>query len=424
MDKKNCLCVRMLGGFSITYEEKPISFGKRSQSRFLQLFQLLVLHREGIAKDRLIEAFYEWEDVSNKNNSLNTLIYRLRKQLVSAGLPEEEYVNVSKGICTWNGTMPLETDVAAFEREYQAAEKTEEEEERILHLTRMWEIYRGELLPQLASESWVIVESVRLKKMYEECVRRLGALLKTQREYQRMFKVYTAAAELYPFDEWQIGQVESLMQMERYEEALYIYKDTVKKYSEELGLPPSQRMLDSFQVMREKLVKTEESFEQIKENLEEQEAEQGAYYCAYPSFVDTYRVLCRITERSGQSAFLMSCTLNQINSNREKKNVQSVSEWLRYAICRSLRRGDLCTRYSKKKYLMLLMGMQQEDSQIIISRIRNVFSEKAGTAGYQLEFSLSSALDSGIAFKPVVIKGFSRKMSGFSMVEEKAKEKA
>lgn len=421
MDKKNRLCVSMLGGFSMTYEEKPISFGKRSQSRFLQLFQQLILHQEGIAKDKLIEAFYEWEDVSNKNNSLNTLIYRLRRQLVSAGLPEEEYVKVSKGICTWNGTMLLETDVQEFEREYEASEKAASEEEEITHLTRVWELYRGELLPQLANESWVIVESVRLKRIYEDTVKRLGVLLKEHREYQQMFRVYTAAAELYPFEEWQIGQVESLMQMERYEEALNLYRETVKKYSEELGLPPSQKMLDSFQVMREKLVKTEESFEQIKENLEEQEAEQGAYYCAYPSFVDTYRVLCRVTERSGQSAFLMSCTLNQINNSREKKNVQSVSEWLRYAICRSLRRGDLCTRYSKNKYLMLLMGMQQEDSQIIINRIRNVFSEKAGTAGYQLEFSLSSALDSGIAFKPVMIKGFSRKRADSSVMESKAK---
>lgn len=420
MDKKNRLCVKMLGGFSMTYEEKPISFGKRSQSRFLQLFQQLMLHREGIPKDRLIEVFYEWEDVSNKNNSLNTLIYRLRKQLISAGLPEEDFVKVSKGICIWNGTMPLETDVQEFEREYEAAGKASCGEEELAHLLRVWELYRGELLPQLANESWVIVESVRLKKIYEDCVRRLAVLLKEHREYQKLLQVYTAAAELYPFEEWQIGQVESLMHMERYEEALRIYKDTVKKYSEELGLPPSQKMLESFQSMRERLVKTEESFAQIKENLEESAENQGAYYCAYPSFVDAYRVLCRVTERSGQSAFLMSCTLNQLNSSREKKNQQSVLEWLRDAICHSLRRGDICTRYSKNKYLILLMGMQQEDSQVIIKRIQKAFSENAGTAGYQLEFSVSSALDSGIAFQPVMIKGFSKKVPGFSAVESRA----
>lgn len=65
MDKEKNLCVNMLGGFSITYEQKPVSFGKRSQSRFLQLFQMLVLHREGVAKDKLIEAIYDWEELGN-----------------------------------------------------------------------------------------------------------------------------------------------------------------------------------------------------------------------------------------------------------------------------------------------------------------------------------------------------------------------
>lgn len=398
----------------MTYEERPISFGKRSQSRFLQLFQLLALHEEGIAKDKLIEAFYEWEDVSNKNNSLNTLIYRLRKQLVTAGLPEEEYIKVSKGICSWAGSMRIQTDVQEFEKEYAASMAAENEKDELLHLTRVWELYRGELLPQLANESWVIVESVRLKRIYETAVKRLAELLDHVREYQQQYRVYTAAAVLYPFEEWQVGQIESLMRLERYEEAQALYQETVRKYSEELGLSPSQRMLDSFQTMREKLIKTEESFDKIKENLQETNAENGAYYCALPSFVDTYRVLCRVLERSGQSAFLMSCTLTQISHNREKKNVQEISDWLKTAICGSLRRGDLCTRYSKNKYLMLLLGMQQEDGQVIRSRIQQTFAENPGTAGYQLEFSLSSALGSEIIFHSGMQKSFSKKSPSFS----------
>ncbi|MCI7263582.1 MAG: BTAD domain-containing putative transcriptional regulator [Otoolea sp.] len=404
MDKEKNLCVNMLGGFSITYEQKPVSFGKRSQSRFLQLFQILVLHREGVAKDKLIEAIYDWEELGNKNNCLNNLVYRLRKQLVSAGLPEEDYVRVSKGICTWSGSMPLYLDVWEMEDEYRLAEQTEDREKKIAHFMRAWELYRGELLPQLASEGWVIVESIRLKKLYEEIVRKLGGLLREHREYQKMYRVYSAAAALYPFDEWEICQMDSLMLMERYEEALKLYNDTVKRYSEELGLPPSKRMMESFQRMREKLVKTEDCFTEIMENLEEDTAAFGAYYCAYPSFVDTYRILCRVTERSGQSAFLMSCTLNQLNNSHEKKNSQSVALWLKDAICNSLRRGDICTRYSKNKYLIILMGMHQEDSQIVTGRIKEKFFQKAGTAGYQLEFSLASAVDPGNALAAELLK--------------------
>lgn len=415
MDGERCLEVNLLGSFSIKYEEKPISFGKRSQSRFMQLFQLLALHPEGMVKDKLIEALYEWEAITNKNNSLNTLIYRLRKSLVTGGLPEEDYIKVSKGLCIWAGSMSLKTDVQAFEAAYEAANAAAEEKEERVKLECAFELYQGELLPQLANEGWVIVESVRLKRIYETVVKRLTQLLDKAGDYPEMYRVYTAAAALYPFEEWQTGQIESLMRMERYEEAQTIYKETVRRYSEELGLSPSQKMLNSFQVMREKLMQTEESFGKIKENLQEAALERGAYYCALPSFVDTYRVICRVVERSGQTAFLMSCTLTQLNPNREKKNASEISEWLKTAICASLRRGDLCTRYSKNKYLVLLMGMQQEDGQIIMDRIRSNFSENPGTAGYRLEFSLSSALDSELLFQAGIHRHFSHKGTGFSV---------
>ena len=41
--------VRMLGGGSITYEGAAVVFDRRSPAKFIQLFQLLMLHlREGI----------------------------------------------------------------------------------------------------------------------------------------------------------------------------------------------------------------------------------------------------------------------------------------------------------------------------------------------------------------------------------------
>jgi len=346
----------------------------------------------GIAKDKLIEALYEWESIGNKNNSLNNLIYRLRKWLVTAGFPEEAYVSVKNGACSWCGSMPLDLDVSEFKMEFEASRSAGREEERLRHLQRVCELYRGELLPQLASESWVIVESIDLKKQYEVSVRELGELLKSRGEYQQMYRIYTAAAELYPFEEWQNGQIESLMLMERYEEAYRLYRETVKRYSDELGLPPSQRMLENFKIMREKLMQPEENFVRIKESLMEEKSENGAYYCAYPSFVDSYRLLCRIAERGGQSVFLMSCTLSQYRGDKEKKNSQFVADWLKRVLCSSLRRGDLCTRYSKNQYLMLLVGMKQEDSDVILQRIERAFGDKAGTEGYKLDFSLASAL--------------------------------
>ncbi len=77
--------VQMLGGFSMTYGGAPVPFGRRGNGRALQVLQLLLLNQEqGIAKEKLIDAFYDWEIVGNRNNSLNNVIYRLRKQMAAA----------------------------------------------------------------------------------------------------------------------------------------------------------------------------------------------------------------------------------------------------------------------------------------------------------------------------------------------------
>ena len=74
--------VRMLGGFSITYEGAAVVFDRRSTAKFIQLFQLLMLHlREGIDKAELIDALYGKDGVENGNSSLNNTIFRLRRQL-------------------------------------------------------------------------------------------------------------------------------------------------------------------------------------------------------------------------------------------------------------------------------------------------------------------------------------------------------
>lgn len=376
----------------MTYNGKPILFGKGKPNRFLQLFQLLILYQDtGISKERLIELFYGWSDVGNKNNSLNNLIYRLRKQFVAAGFPDEEYVLVQNGMCRWCGCIPMWVDVLELRQNYSKAEAAGRESEQQYYYKQVCELYRGELLPQLADESWVIVESIRLKEMYESSVRKLCKILTDRGEYLEAYRCYSDAASFYPFGEWQIEQQECLMRMERYEEAYSLYKNTVMLYAQELGATRSQNMLEYLQRMRSKLLWQEEPLERIQERFEEKES-FGAYYCDCPGFMDVYRVLCRIADRSSWSIFLMSCTVKQIHMEKEKKNNERVTEWLDKSIQTTLRRGDMYTRYSKNQFLILLTGMKQEDAEGIIRRIRRRFGQYAGTEGYELSFAITRAI--------------------------------
>ena len=114
---QNILKVRMLGGFTLEYKGKELVLDRNNVSKTTQLFQLLLLHTQdgGISKAALIDALYGRAEVENKNGSLNNTLFRLRKQLKAAGLPESNYINISGGMCTWDPEIAVWVDVCEFE---------------------------------------------------------------------------------------------------------------------------------------------------------------------------------------------------------------------------------------------------------------------------------------------------------------------
>lgn len=112
---KNILKVRMLGGFTLEYKGKELVLDRNNVSKTTQLFQLLLLHTQdgGISKAALIDALYGRSDVENKNGSLNNTIFRLRKQLTAAGLPESSKwwnVYLGPGYRNFSRRMRLQAD--------------------------------------------------------------------------------------------------------------------------------------------------------------------------------------------------------------------------------------------------------------------------------------------------------------------------
>jgi len=385
------LVLKMLGGYSLTYGEKPIILGRGNLTKSVQLLQLLLLHMDtGITKEDLIQALYDWEDVLDTNNSLNSMIYRLKNQLVMAGMPKEEYISIKNGICRWTGSMPVQVDVVDFETCVESARNADGYRKREL-LEQAVSLYRGELLPLLSSELWVTVESVRLKKLYMSSVLQLCEILETGQEYTQMLEIYKNVAEMYPFDEWQEKQIDTLQKMERFDDAFRVYQDTVRLYSEELGAPPSLKMRELLQKMNGKLLNSENDFLKIRSRLREEEWKNGAYDCAYPSFVDTYRLMCRIAERSKQSIHLMVCKMYRDGS--DDKREKQVGKILGQAIGSSLRRGDAYTRYSESQYLILLSSATKESFEMIFERIREKFEKEDNTERYHLEYDVIEVKD-------------------------------
>ncbi len=362
--------VHMFGGFTASYGERPITFGRGGTGKSVQLFQLLLLHQKsGIAKERLMQDLYDWDTVTDRNNSLNSVIYRLKKQLVSAGMPKEDYISLKNGICRWCGSMETYVDTADME-ELAARASERSGQEQIDLLERACALYTGEFLPHLSGEIWVTAESLRLKQIYGTAVRRLCGLLEARGEFRRACHYYAKAAALYPYEEWQAGQIGSLLEMGRYEEAHRLYLETEKLYLDELGLPPSDAMLARLRRMSGRLSGRESGLSKARQLMAEGHLAEGAYYCSYPSFVDFYRIVCRQAERGGQPARLMMCGLRGGASERRDKEACDV---LLSVIGRVLCRDDVYTRYSGRQFLILLPGRRKENGAIIYRRICDEF---------------------------------------------------
>lgn len=397
------LVLKVFGGYTLTYDGRPITLGRGNLTKAVQLLQILLLNmKNGIAKDELIRDLYDWEDGTDTNNSLNSMIWRLKNQLVSAGMPKEDYISIKNGVCKWCGSMPVEVDAVLFEEYYEKAKNAEGESKRE-YLECAVELYRGEFLPRLSNELWAAAENVRLKKMYMQCVRQISTILEENQEYQQLFHIYKTAAEIYPFEGWQEKQIDVLQKMERYDEAFHLYQDTVHLYYEELGTPPSMKMRELLQKMNGKLLNSENDFLKIHEMLCEDEWKSGAYYCPYPSFRDTYRLMCRVIDRSGVSIYLMACNLYYENPSlgtdpEAEKN-------LGLAIGKSLRRGDVYTRYSGSQYLILLFAAQKENCDMIFRRIEKSFDALMDNQKCWIEYELTEAVNlpqessEGIHFK-------------------------
>ena len=90
MDNENCLKVRMLGDFAMTYYGQPIEMGKNQTTKVMQILQLLLYAgSQGIARTQMMEYLYDSDMEGDRANNLRVNIFYLRRRLEETELPKE-----------------------------------------------------------------------------------------------------------------------------------------------------------------------------------------------------------------------------------------------------------------------------------------------------------------------------------------------
>lgn len=340
---------------------------------------------------------YGNEDITDAANNLRVTTFRLKKMLVTAGLPQYDYIQIKSGMYSFAAPMEVVLDADRFVSLSDQADEAENTEEKIDLLKKACQLYGGDYLPDFICDGVVLAKNSNYKEKYTNALNTLCELLMDRGEYETAIEVCEPACRMYPFDEWQAIQIDCLMRMKKYDEALKEYENTAKMFVDELGVYPSERMMKLFEQMNGRMNFKTQSLPEMEKRLKETDKGSGAYFCSLPGFRDTYRLLARIVERNGQSVYLMLCSITNGKGQpmKNEERLDMMGKELQDTLAHCLRRGDSYTRYSKSQYLLLLVGTNRENCSLIFERIQKYFSREHKTWSKYLEYAVSSVADSG-----------------------------
>lgn len=398
MKEKRIVSINMFGGFSVSCGGTPVVLDYANTTKMIHLLIcVLAAGKEGIPRKELISRLYGHDELEDPTVTLRVNAHRLRKYLKTKEcFGDADCIKIKAGSYFWDREeQPVVLDTEVFLETADLALKEMDEDEKIALLIKACHIYQGEFLPELAGEEWVAVSGMEYQKLYFDCLREAEALLKSRGRFEELLDLSTRACSIYPYEEFYLGQIDCLMSLERFKEAMDVYEKATSFYFEELGLTPSEEMMERFHAMSDKVQFRAAVVADIKDGLQEEKEKYGAYFCTYPGFTDCYHIVCRMLERNGQAAFLMLCTMVDREGQplTDENKLEKYMEKLKQAIGSSLRRGDFYTRYGANQFLILLIGLHLEDSSVIQNRIDSRFLSFGLKARAAIEYKVQPAVE-------------------------------
>lgn len=403
--------VQMFGNFRMDYNGAPFVADKmHKESQFNRLMQAMMHYStSGIARDKLEEIVIGERDIDAPHTALRVIVYKTKQKLSQLGLPGKDLIYLEGGIYYWTPDIEIDEDAARFEQYFKeteeldkqlseihqsinnadgndtdggaAADKASEIENRKLELyMKAFYLYKGEFLAPYTGETWIAQEARRYHEMFVKCVNEAAGILRRKKSFKELEKFGTYAVKADPFNEWETLVMEAMVETRRYDEASKYYSEVVDYYLKECGIYPSASLMEILERYSNQMNHTYEILENIQEGMNEhnEEGNKGGYFCSYPVFRGIYQSSARIMKRTTVSVYLMLCTL----VDKDGKQIQSEMEMNKYSrqlkecIGVSIRKSDIYAKYGKLQFLILLVGTNRENCEIVQMRINRQFKRR------------------------------------------------
>ena len=382
MNNNGILKVRMLGEFSMTWDDKEICGGsKAADAQFTRLLQLLMHYRkDGIERTKLQSLLFNDSNSDDVHHLLRTVIYNTRKKLKNSGLPDVNFIEFRDGRYFWTDEIPVEIDAEVFESLCAEAANEEDENAKLDKYMAAVSAYKGTFLPNQTRLSWVAAEESRYKELFTNCIEEAVTMLRLRNDFKGLEALGRMAAVANPLSDWEFLMLESYIHTGRIQEAQKLYENTFDLYQNRLGtlsLFDFTKQMENFFEMSDRMYSDlDDIVDEMRDDWWTEASEHG-YYCAYPVFRGIYHIVkWRMSLPDYQpTPFLILCSVEKprFKSEKEAATFEKYTEWAKRAICESASNDTAICRYCKGQFLILAIRGSKEKCRNFEARIRRHF---------------------------------------------------
>ncbi len=378
---------------------------KNSPKKTLLLEYLLINKNRPVTTGTLVDVLWNGKDDLNLENTLKTLVSRLRKDLSDCGL--DKAIVTKRGAYMWNPDLDCSIDLYKFEdlcAKMAAVDELGDDDKK--DFDEILFLYSDGLLSNSGLNSWIAPKTYYYQDLYLKTVYRYIDLLKNKDLHSDIIRVCKIALEIDAFDtKLNLELMNTLLKIGKSKEALAQYQNITDLNYTYMGTKPPEEILEFYKVLLMNEQNEETNIEDIYHELTTDEEEDlGAYVCEYAIFKDIYRLYMRNLKRLDTTMFLGICSIKSINRGEMNPlELDAAMRKLKDLLVDNLRNGDTVSRYSLNQFALLLPSIDNyEIGRMVMKRLQNLFYADGDNSRYNFDFRLlemNSASDDKIVKK-------------------------
>jgi len=365
---------KMFGKFSLTIDGKTITCQKHRPTLVWLLLEILIYTRhKPLSVVELMHALWDHNSgSSDPMNALKNLVYRTRDLLQNSyGERGTRFILFYGDTYCWNPTLETHTDVDRFNKLCKSIEEAKSSSEKIQLCAEATHLYSGAFLDSTERSQWVLNTRQLLEDRYAQCIASRCESMEQLNRIDKLPEYCLEALKKAPLNiKLHRLTLFCYLKAERFSEALAHYNNTTSLFFQKKGIDISPELRDLYRMITKNFRHAQMDISFVREELQEANDIQNAYFCDFEAFRNLYHVEVRASARNHEPATIVLLTLAMADGSiPEEGSVIREQNALKSAIISSLRGGDIITSYSDTQFLILLPQANMKNSEKAIKRI-------------------------------------------------------